>query len=62
MEYKQIEPNMPFAEVLPLRSMEHNRSLKRLEQINRVINWSKVKEIPLSYYTVGSSRKGADAY
>jgi IS5 family transposase len=62
MGYKQIEPNMTFAEVSLLRSMEHNRSLKRLEKINQVINWSKVDEILMSHYTVGSSREGADAY
>ena len=42
--------------------MEHNRSLKRLEKINQVINWSQVEEILMSHYTVGSSREGADAY
>lgn len=41
MGYKQIEPNMTFAEVSLLKSMEHNRSLKRLEKINQVINWSR---------------------
>jgi hypothetical protein len=34
MGYKQIEPNMTFAEVSLISSMEHNRSLKRLEKIN----------------------------
>jgi IS5 family transposase len=62
MGYKQIEPNMTFAEVSLISSMEHNRSLKRLEKINQVINWSKVDEILMSHYTVGSSREGADAY
>ena len=62
MGYKQIEPNMTFAEVSLLKSMEHNRSLKRLEKINQVINWSQVEEILLSHYTVGTSREGADAY
>jgi hypothetical protein len=32
--------------------MEHNRSLKRLEKINQVINWSKVGEILLAHYTL----------
>ena len=41
MGYKQIDQNMTFAEVSLLRSMEHNRSLKRLEKINQVINWSR---------------------
>ena len=62
MGYKQIDQNMTFAEVSLLKSMEHNRSLKRLEKINRVINWSKVEEILMSHYTVGTSREGADAY
>ena len=42
MGYKQIDQNMTFAEVSLLQSMEHNRSLKRLEKINQVINWSQV--------------------
>jgi IS5 family transposase len=62
MGYKQIDRNMTFAEVSLLKSMEHNRSLKRLEKINQVINWSKVEEILMVHYTVGSSREGADAY
>jgi IS5 family transposase len=62
MGYKQIDRNMTFAEVSLLKSMEHNRSLKRLEKINSVINWSQVEEILLSHYTVGTGREGADAY
>jgi IS5 family transposase len=62
MGYKQTEPNMTFAEVSLLKSMEHNRSLKRLEKINQVINWSQVDEILMAHYTVGGSREGADAY
>ena len=62
MGYKQIEPNMTFAEASLMSSMEHNRSLKRLEKINQVIDWSQVEEILMSHYTVGGSREGADAY
>jgi hypothetical protein len=49
MGYKQIGPIMTFAEVSLLRSMEHNRNLKRLEKINQVINWSKVDDILMSH-------------
>ena len=35
---------------------------KRLEEINQVINWSKVEEILMARYTVGIGREGADAY
>ena len=62
MGYKRSDLNMTFAEVSLLKSMEHNRSLKRLEKINQVINWSQVEEILMVHYTVGSSREGADAY
>jgi hypothetical protein len=49
MGYKQIGPIMTFAEVSLLRSMEHNRSLKRSEKINQVINWPKVDNILMSH-------------
>jgi IS5 family transposase len=62
MGYKQIDQNMTFAEASLLKSMKHNRSLKRLEKINSVINWSQVEEILLLNYTIGTSREGADAY
>jgi IS5 family transposase len=62
MGYKRIDRSMTFAEVSLLTSMEHNRSLKRLEKINTVIDWSQIEEILLSQYTVGTSREGADAY
>lgn len=62
MGYKRSDQSMTFAEVSLLKSMEHNRSLKRLEKINQVIDWSQVKEILMAHYTVGTSREGADAY
>ena len=62
MGYKRIEPNMTFAEVSLMSSMEHNRSLKRLDKINSVIDWSKVEEVLMAHYSVGTSREGADAY
>ncbi|MEN6373603.1 MAG: hypothetical protein ABFD75_02330 [Smithella sp.] len=52
MGYKRIDQNMTFAEVSLLKSMEHNRSLKRREEINQVIDWSEVEEILTSHYTV----------
>ncbi len=60
--YKQVDPNMTFAEASLLNFMEHNRILKGLEKINSVIDWSQVEEILLSNYTIGTSREGAEAY
>jgi len=62
MGYKKIDPNMTFAEVSFLSSMEHNRSLKRLERINATINWSAIESVLRKHYTTGSSNEGADAY
>ncbi len=62
MGYKRSDQSMTFAETSLLRSMEHNRSLKRLEKINQVIDWSQVQEILTAHYTVGTRREGADAY
>ena len=42
--------------------MEKNRSLQTLEQLNKVINWSKVENILLKHYKIGKSKEGAEAY
>ena len=42
--------------------MAKNRSLKTLEQLNKVINWSRIEKILKKYYKVGISTEGADAY
>ena len=62
MGYKQMERNMTFAEVDLMTSMEHNRSLKMMEKINQVIDWSKVEAVLLKHYAVGTTIEGADAY
>jgi IS5 family transposase len=62
MGYKKAEPNMTFAELSLMSSMEHNRSLKLMEKINDIIDWSKIETLLLSHYTVGTSKEGAGAY
>ena len=62
MGYKQIERNMTFAEVSLQKAMKNNRSLKRLEKIDEVINWDRVNGTLMAHYTVGNSNEGADAY
>ena len=53
---------MTFAEVDLMTSMEHNRSLKMMEKINQIIDWSKIEAVLLKHYTVGTTIEGADAY
>lgn len=42
--------------------MEKNRNRKTLEQMNKLIDWSRVENILLRHYTIGKSVEGADAY
>ena len=53
---------MTFAEVDLMPSMEHNRSLKMMEKINQVIDWSEIEAVLLKHYSVGTTIEGADAY
>jgi len=62
MGYKRIDNNMTFAEMSLMSSMENNRSLKRLEKISQLIDWSQVRELLEANYSVGRSKEGADAY
>lgn len=62
MGYKQIGQNMTFAEISLSKAMERNRSLKRLEQINQIIDWQRVDKALAAYYSVGNNKDGADAY
>jgi IS5 family transposase len=62
MGYKKRNQNVSFVDIGLSRSMEKNRSLKTMERINRVIDWTKVEERLLDYYLVGRQEEGADAY
>ena len=53
---------MTFAEVDLMTSMEHNRSLKMMEKINQIIDWSEIEAVLLKHYAVGTTIEGADAY
>lgn len=62
MGYKKLEQNISFAETALLSSMENNRSLKTMERINQVVDWSGIEAVLMKYYEVGTSKEGADAY
>ena len=53
---------MTFAEVDLMTSMEHNRSLKMMEKINNIIDWTEIEAVLLKHYSVGTTLGGADAY
>ena len=62
MGYKQMDNNLTFTDLSLFNSMEHNRSIKRMEKINAIINWPRIESLLLKHYTVGKSAEGADAY
>ena len=62
MAFKKIESKIGFAELAFSSSMDKNRTLKTLEQMNKVIDWSSIEKILKKYYKIGFSTEGADAY
>jgi len=62
MAFKKIESKIGFAELALSSSMDKNRTLKTLEQMNKVIDWTRIEKILKKYYKIGISTEGADAY
>ena len=62
MAFKKIESKIGFAELALSSSMDKNRTLKTLEQMNKIIDWPRIEKILKKYYKVGISIEGADAY
>ena len=62
MGFKKIDRKMGFAELAFASSMEKNRSLETLKQMNKVIDWNRIEKIMVKHYRVGTSNEGADAY
>ena len=50
------------ADLAVRKSLEHNRSLKMMQRINKAVNWKNIEALLLEYYDVGKSKEGADAY
>jgi IS5 family transposase len=42
--------------------MEKNRAIKRMEQINDTVDWTRIESLPMRNYPVGKSFEGNDAY
>lgn len=61
MGYKKMDKSISLAVVALLRSMEHNRSVKMMERINKVANSQTIEAPFREYYPVGLSHERADA-
>ena len=62
MGYKKLSEGMSFADLAVKKSLEHNRSLKMMNRINKVVNWRNIEALLRERYEVGTSKEGADAY
>lgn len=62
MGYKRIGETISFADLAVSKSLEHNRSVKLMDCINKVIRWNNIEALLLEYYNTGKRVEGADAY
>ena len=62
MGFKKMNGSLGFADLALASSLKNNRSLKLMKKLDESIDWSRVENILLSHYTVGTSGEGADAY
>ena len=62
MGFKNMKTNFTFADISLFNSMEKNRAIKRMEQINAIVDWSRIENLLLRNYPVGKSFEGNDAY
>ncbi len=62
MCYKKIDCDLGFADLALANSLKHNRSFKFMDKLKNTIDWTRVNEILMGHYTVGTSGEGAGAW
>ena len=62
MGFKKMETNLSFTDISLFSSMEHNRAITKMKQINAIVNWSRIENLLLRSYPVGKSSEGNEAY
>ena len=62
MSFKKMETNLTFTDISLFSSMEQNRAITRMEQINAIVDWSKIESLIMRNYPVGKSNEGNEAY
>ena len=51
MGYKKMDHRLGFADLEMQRCLEHNRSLKLMENLNTAIDWSRIESVLMNHYT-----------
>jgi len=62
MGFKNLDQQTSFADLILKDSMDKNRCLEQLMNIQDSIDWARIESVLMSHYTVGKSDEGADAY
>jgi len=62
MGFKKMETNLSFTDISFFPFMEHNRAITRMEQINAIVDWSRIENLLMRRYPVGKSHEGNEAW
>ena len=62
MSFKKMDTNFSFADVALFNSLNRNRAIERMQQINAAVNWTNIDRILIRNYPVGKSHEGNEAY
>jgi len=62
MGFKKMKTNLTFTDLSLFSSIEKNRAIKRMEQINAIVNWSRIDNLLMRNYPVGKSAEGNEAW
>ena len=62
MGFKKMESNFTFTDISLFSSIEHNRAIARMEQINTIVDLSRIENLLLRGYPVGKSHEGNEAW
>ena len=57
-----MKANLTFTDISLFSSIEKNRAIKRMEQINAIVDWSRIENLLIRNYPVGKSAEGNEAY
>jgi hypothetical protein len=60
--FKKMNTNLTFTDLSFFSSIEKKRAIKRMEQINAIVNWSRIETLLMKNYSVGKSAEGNKAY
>ena len=62
MGFKKMKSNFTFTDISLFASMEKNRAIKRMNEINAIVDWYKIESLLMKNYPVGKSAEGNEAY